>query len=615
MAMGADVHTNYITSTLLRSTQASSVLTLTPSTKPISIDHTSLLHKTHRTMSSSSTRPEPKAERKRPPRRRLPPLPPGPKLQFVVANRPEDFRSNATMRNVRSHVMYKHRTVSPSNSVRSVEQRIKRNPETRTPSPTATAMSDGIIEDFNYVLPPGNSHDEMENPGSLYHSSLHTSSDGLSRDLTSKIIASLTEEPTRSAPATLDYGTEFPFSSGIELMNRESLRDLRDQYIYHVVQSSTQGNPEASSYGTTWVKLICSNHMSFLSHVSIVCAYQDVMDGFLTDTALTQCAKAKVLSMITESMVTRKAQTDDFTIMSIVNLLVSHIGDRDERVIDVHQEGLARIVQERGGLLCLGLDGRVATCLTVVLLIFTVLRGLSEPAMLVGFPPALRVTENEGFRCISPLYAPQGDLTSLYGSCSSRTYDLISDMHNATRIFIARWDCTSDALSSIPQHQLMGWDMYMEQTYSKVVNLPSSAGEAIPDWVYESCRLAALIYCGCMIRGVSLSEASEATDPQQPDSGTSSTTILTALQNALRQTNPGACWGNMGGALLWICLVGGRAAWPSAAWTRKFFALHAVRVSHALCCPDSAAVIETQRTMLKVQALVGARRTLSPPLV
>jgi hypothetical protein len=60
-------------------------------------------------MSLVAAPPEPRPDKKRIGRRRLPPLEPGPALKFVVADHPDDFRAGNTMRSVRSHSMYKVR--------------------------------------------------------------------------------------------------------------------------------------------------------------------------------------------------------------------------------------------------------------------------------------------------------------------------------------------------------------------------------------------------------------------------------------------------------------------------------------------------------------------------
>jgi hypothetical protein len=105
--------------------------------------------------------------------------------------------------------------------------------------------------------------------------------------------------------------------------------------------------------------------MSFLSNVTASCVYHDVSEGLLEDSSLTMYAKTKVARMIQDSFQEVGAYTDDFTTLTILHLLMSEIGGAAEESFDAHLRALTDIVHQRGGLMNLGINGRVATFLTV----------------------------------------------------------------------------------------------------------------------------------------------------------------------------------------------------------------------------------------------------------
>lgn len=181
------------------------------------------------TMASSS---DPKPSKRRVGRKRLPPLAPGPSIQFVVANHPDEFKAGDTMRNVRSHVMYKHRELrgsSPSEKGKSREGSRTPRTSTRTPSPRSTT-SDGILEDNTFLAPTPIRYHSTSWDGELYRYNSQSPSTDPMRLLTARIISATTAVPARSAPPAFEASTEYPFPANA-VLGHESLEDLKNEYM------------------------------------------------------------------------------------------------------------------------------------------------------------------------------------------------------------------------------------------------------------------------------------------------------------------------------------------------------------------------------------------------
>ncbi|KAF2707896.1 hypothetical protein K504DRAFT_383318 [Pleomassaria siparia CBS 279.74] len=560
-------------------------------------------------MSSSN---EPKPTKKRSGRKRLPPLAPGPALQFVVASHPDDFKADDTMRNIRSHVMYKHRGeqhgVSPGDITKGGERSISAPPTTSTPSPTH-ANSENLQENNDFLAAMRRRSTIWD--GESYNSMSHSAQAHPSRELAARIISATTLEPARSPSVGFGQTSEYPFLSNSS-SNQESLEELKNLYIQ---------NTELSQVDQAWLETICSTPMSFLSHVSVACVYHDVLEGLVEDGALTVYAKTKLLKMIKDSLQDFSTSTDDFIILSILHLLVSEFGGFDEDVFDVHQQGLVRIIHQRGGLNSLG-HGGIATFLIIVMLSFTIIRGEVEPAMLHGFAPSPRQsTVMQHPPPISPLYPLHGDISSIYGHCSNGTYEIVHDMHELTQNFVARWNFVESAYPPSSSMELASFDISMQQIYTRLLLSSPPDDDLTTDWVYESCRIAALIYCRSIVQQVPLADSANVIHAPSPDTNILGITVIQALHNALNKTDTRSCWGDMSGVFFWVCLVGGAGSCPStksvygekddgrvpAAWMRRGFVLHAVKSSTAYGYEHANAVVEAQRTMLQVQSLINSK--------
>jgi hypothetical protein len=175
---------------------------------------------------------DPKPSKRRAGRHRLPPLAQGPALQFIVATHPDDFRATKVLRNVRSHVMYKHqesRTSSPTISGRSREGSSGPSALARTPSP-ATMNSFGVLHTTAPFGPT--SGGSCESPLSQHAFDVYSPSSPTDsvRSLAARILSATSPTSTHSAPSACEEGSEYPFPRDNTFWN-QSLDEMKREWI------------------------------------------------------------------------------------------------------------------------------------------------------------------------------------------------------------------------------------------------------------------------------------------------------------------------------------------------------------------------------------------------
>lgn len=75
--------------------------------------------------------------------------------------------------------------------------------------------------------------------------------------------------------------------------------------------------------------------------------------------------RGEVISMVNSAMEDPKQATADATIVAVLHLLNSEIMGCDDTVMSIHQQGLLQMTTKRGGLNHLGVDGHLASILTM----------------------------------------------------------------------------------------------------------------------------------------------------------------------------------------------------------------------------------------------------------
>jgi hypothetical protein len=245
----------------------------------------------------------------------------------------------------------------------------------------------------------------------------------------------------------------------------------------------------------------------------------------------------------------------------------------------------------------------------------------------------------------SPLFCPRSEFFTIVRNarCSEITYDLLCDMRDLTDAFVlynkgfgAVLDVEAEEESSQVSLSSAEYDAKVSAIRARLASLPSAYTPGLPtsnDWVYESCRIASIIYASAIIMRVPFSVASEpgrsvilADSVSLTNSLAGghlvSTRLTEALYEVLERTNMEDVWGEMSGVLYWVSIVAAAAARTPASinmsrtprsrseayatWVRRCLIMFATRTMIILIFEHPLPMIMAQKKLLKVQELIGS---------
>lgn len=244
----------------------------------------------------------------------------------------------------------------------------------------------------------------------------------------------------------------------------------------------------------------------------------------------------------------------------------------------------------------------------------------------------------------SPLYCPRFSFLTLPddAQCSTFTLDILSDMRDLTSIFLAHNTNLNQIydVDAVEIERLSTPDEVYKATLfairTNLACLPSAHTPGIAvsgDWVYEACRIAAIIYTNAIVMGVPFSVAADPNhvkffEPSIPFGDRDSDEqfirphLTETLHETLKQADTSNVWENMSGVLYWVSAVGAAAAripramnmarqdrFASEAysvWVRRCLIMISTRTMIVLVFEHPMAIIAAQSTLLKVQELIGS---------
>ena len=233
----------------------------------------------------------------------------------------------------------------------------------------------------------------------------------------------------------------------------------------------------------------------------------------------------------------------------------------------------------------------------------------------------------------SPMFCPRTDFTTIASDshCSASTRDLLRDMRDLTDLFISQ-EAASETVRDNCKIDMAYWEQRDAEYRSRVTvirkrltRLPSAHVPDLPtsnDWIFEACRITALIYTASIILHLPFSTAadpcrnplvaeSEAFNCLGSDASHVNTHLSEVLFKALRRTAVADVWEKMSGVLYWVSTVGAAAARSSAGddvdakWVRRHLVIYSTRTMVKLVFDHAKPIVLSQKKLLKIQQLIS----------
>ncbi|KAL6707108.1 hypothetical protein ACN47E_004860 [Coniothyrium glycines] len=381
-----------------------------------------------------------------------------------------------------------------------------------------------------------------------------------------------------------------------------------------------------------WLPSMLSHPHLILSSTVLASTWLDMQDGLLGDSK-------------------RTALVNDATLMVILHLLAGEMWNCNESTLNIHEAGVGRSIHARGGIN--NLENRVVADVAVGVCYHCDILCEKDilPVLQDWTPPAFSPLHDATALPESPLFCPRADFSTITHDprCATATLELLRDMRELTDLVISH---TTNNLETPYEKEKAGtqshdscldYERKAESTYAKLVLMPSayaSGHASTGDWLYEACRIAALIYTTAIILRVNFSVAA---DPAQnprisnleylnyPRTQGSETAfrLTSVLYEVLEKTDTDHIWSDMAGVLYWICAVGAAAARTSITSTiepanltypekhilraRRCLVMYATRAMIVLVFQHPTSLILSQQKLLRVQEIIGAtdRRRMS----
>lgn len=325
-----------------------------------------------------------------------------------------------------------------------------------------------------------------------------------------------------------------------------------------------------------WIPMLLSSPAAFLASLSVSAPYTDLMATSQSSTRpVTDQDHLQTLEIIdnlprilNESLSNPAEGYSDANIAAVLQFLCGQLSTDHHAMAPIHQAFLKHMVVTRGGLEHIGESGVIPVHLSITDLEANFLRNEDADLLYLSFAEKYAGDASETTRSTleSPVFSRDPSLKAVASSpmCSIPTHRLLYLSLQLTERFLQldrMKDIASTDVGSTAGE--FGKDELEKIIYKISIDIHGLPASSTPghrgynDSVYESIRLATLLYCHAILHQVPVHKASGLRCMLDHGAGCMSNPDL--IQQAICKTNLSDAWDRMAGVLYWVLLVAGAA--------------------------------------------------------
>ncbi|KAF1918044.1 hypothetical protein BDU57DRAFT_528530 [Ampelomyces quisqualis] len=603
-------------------------------------------------LSLNSSHPEPKLTAKR--RQRKMPDDTNRPLDWIIGDSPDYFKSGAAKQRVRRHAMRSHRWD---------QRRDAHNAQL----PIDVGSASPEIPNFSFIEGDGNS----EQHSTAKRTNLEDCCNGAPA-----VQATIWELPTSSTLAVRSQNPEASLVTGYEGTDHHGqllMRMLEDYLVpchqigngvydlssllafqnpkldaMSLLRSFMQGFATESTVEKWLPAMLWQPHL-LLSTTVLASTWLDRQERCSGDSQRTIMVKDETLVMLNERLQNSSTYRDDATLMVVLHLMAGEMWSCEEDRLRAYQEGVASTIAERGGMRALE-NSVVADVAAAYCYNRDICCEVRQQSVFRAWTPAGLPKLEMAALPESPLFGSGNDFETFANDpcCSKATRCILVDMRDLSDLFIAnRMVLASE--HSIKQEDggratraILEYNDKARGIRARIFSLPSACSPHLAvsnDFVYEACRIVAIIYAQAIVEQVPFSKVGEfyyfpGSFGSGPTASSANATsqlatrpLIDQLHEALKNTDLANVWNDMAGVLYWVCTVGAAAARTPApletgpqlrsgpvqdlraVWIRRCLIMNAMRTTVVLVSQHPKPLILAQMKLYKIQELIGTHDT------